>query len=158
MFGVALVLTPLCMIVQPGQLKSMHTLTSMLVVPAYFSVAGAHASARSGGGCEKETSTFALWFHSCGRQSPSGRSNAVSKRRLCRPMSSHRELEGNATTLLKPCIFSMCALGFGTRQCYRCVQHLYVLPTIHHRSISWQQYQAHVCGMHDIHADYNTVT
>ena len=36
-----------------------------------------------------------------------------------------------------------------TRHCYRCVQHLYVLPPIHHRSRFWHQCQAHACGMHD---------
>ena len=50
-----------------------------------------------------------------------------------------------------PCWINRC-----TRPCYRCVQHLYVLPTIHHRSRSWHQCQAHACGMHDSHASHNT--
>ena len=41
-----------------------------------------------------------------------------------------------------------CWINRCTRQCYRCVQHLYVLPTIHHRSRSWHQCQAHACHMH----------
>ncbi len=44
-----------------------------------------------------------------------------------------------------------------TRQCYRSVQHLHVLPTIHHRSRFRQQCQAHACGMHASHASHNTV-
>ena len=48
-----------------------------------------------------------------------------------------------------------CWINRCTRQCYRCVQHLYVLPTIHHRSRSWHQCQAHACGMHDSHASHN---
>ena len=39
-----------------------------------------------------------------------------------------------------------------TRQCSRCVQHLHVLPTIHHKSRSWRQFHAHACSMHDPHA------
>ena len=55
-------------------------------------------------------------------------------------------LDGLITCWIKRC----------TRQCYRCVQHLYLLPTIHHRSRSWHQCQAHACGMHDSHAYHNT--
>ena len=49
-----------------------------------------------------------------------------------------------------------CWINRRTRQCYTCVQHLYVLPAIHHRSRSWHQCQAHACGMHDSHAPHNT--
>ena len=49
-----------------------------------------------------------------------------------------------------------CWINRCTRQCYRCVQHLYVLPTIHHRSRSWHQCQAHACVMHDSHASHNS--
>ena len=36
-------------------------------------------------------------------------------------------------------------------------QMLYVLPTMHHRSRSWHQCQAHACGMHDSHASHNSL-
>ena len=51
-----------------------------------------------------------------------------------------------------------CWINRCTRQCYRCVQHLHLLPTIHHRSRSsgWNQRPAHACGMHDSHAPHNT--
>ena len=49
-----------------------------------------------------------------------------------------------------------CWINRCTSHCYRCVQHLYVLPTIHHRSRSWHQCQAHACGMFDSHASHNS--
>ena len=60
------------------------------------------------------------------------------------------------TRCILDALVPQCWINRCTRQCYRCVQHLYVLPTIHHKSRSWHQCQAHACGMHDSHASHNT--
>ena len=54
------------------------------------------------------------------------------------------------------CPAPVCWIYRCTRQLHKCVQHLHVLPTIHLRSGSWQQCQAHAFGMHDSHASHNT--
>ena len=64
----------------------------------------------------------------------------------CKPMRAQWKRDGPITCWINRC----------TRPCYRCVQHLYVPPTIHHRSRSWHQCQAHACGMPDSHASHNT--
>ena len=64
----------------------------------------------------------------------------------CKPMRAQWKRDGPITCWINRC----------TRPCYRCVQHLYVPPTIHHRSRSWHQCQAHACGMHSSHASHNS--
>ena len=51
----------------------------------------------------------------------------------------------------------LCWIHGSTRHSCRCVQHLYVLSSIHRMSRSWQQCQAHACGMHDSYASHNSL-
>ena len=48
-----------------------------------------------------------------------------------------------------------CWINRCTRQCYRCAQHVCVVPTIHQRSRSRRQRQAYACDMHESHASHN---